>query len=245
MSKPGAAELGGLRVDTGSDGTQGREWDTGRVVLKNAPRAYPSWTVRDRLERDLDQAGSVAAAFARGDAEPRAGCSSTPGVVRGVPLAVVAGTSSAGRPVTADFKPKRERRDSVQPHRPVLSVMLAVPDTPAAVAWYKRALGATVLWSLGSVAGLKIEGAPFFLGQPERNGWDTPRSLGSTTLRVELFCDAPDAFVARAVAEGATGGHEVREHQAPWGVHRQGGFVDPFGHIWFVGDRTPLQRSPR
>ena len=46
---------------------------------------------------------------------------------------------------------------------PVLSVMLAVLDTPAAVEWYKAALGARVLWSLGSVAALEIEGAPFFL----------------------------------------------------------------------------------
>ena len=41
--------------------------------------------------------------------------------------------------------------------------MLAVPDAPVAVEWYKRALGATELWSLGSVVGLEIEGAPFFL----------------------------------------------------------------------------------
>lgn len=26
----------------------------------------------------------------------------------------------------------------------------------------------------------------------------------------------------------------------PWGVHRQGGFIDPFGHLWLVGDRSPL-----
>jgi len=38
--------------------------------------------------------------------------------------------------------------------------MLAVPDTPAAVDWYKEALGASVLWSFGSVAGLEIDGAP-------------------------------------------------------------------------------------
>ena len=44
-----------------------------------------------------------------------------------------------------------------------ISLMLAVPDTPKAVAWYRKALGARVLWSLGSVAGLEIDGAPFFL----------------------------------------------------------------------------------
>jgi uncharacterized glyoxalase superfamily protein PhnB len=36
--------------------------------------------------------------------------------------------------------------------------MLAVADTATAVAWYERALGATQLWSLGSVAGMEIAG---------------------------------------------------------------------------------------
>jgi len=44
-----------------------------------------------------------------------------------------------------------------------ISLMMAVEDAPAASAWYQRALGASVLWSLGSVVGLEIEGAPFFL----------------------------------------------------------------------------------
>jgi len=124
----------------------------------------------------------------------------------------------------------------------VISVMLAVPDAPAAVAWYQRAVGATELWSLGSVAGLEIEGAPFFVGQPEANGWESPTKLGITSARVEVFCDDPDAFVRRAINAGANGGSDpVRDHQAPWGIHRQGGFTDPFGHIWLVGDRSPLQ----
>jgi uncharacterized glyoxalase superfamily protein PhnB len=123
--------------------------------------------------------------------------------------------------------------------------MLAVEDTPAAVEWYKRALGATELWSLGSVAGLEIMGAPFFLGEPARNGWECPAKLGITSTRVEVFCDDPDAFVARAVEAGANGSLDaVRDHQAPWGIHRQGGFVDPFGHIWLVGDRSPLSPFP-
>lgn len=33
----------------------------------------------------------------------------------------------------------------------LISVMVAVPDAPTAVAWYKRALGAVELWNLGSV----------------------------------------------------------------------------------------------
>ena len=129
--------------------------------------------------------------------------------------------------------------------KPVLSVMLAVSDTPAAVEWYQRALGAKLLWSLGSVAGLEIEGASFFLGEPAGNGWESPLKLGLTSTRIEVFCDDPDDFIARAVEAGANGEFDpVRDHQAPWRTHRQGGFVDPFGHIWLVGYHSPLHRFP-
>jgi PhnB protein len=61
-----------------------------------------------------------------------------------------------------------------------------------------------------------------------------------------VFCDDPDAFVARAVAAGADGSADaVRDHAVPWGVHRQGGFTDPFGHVWLVGDSSPLAAFPR
>jgi uncharacterized glyoxalase superfamily protein PhnB len=124
--------------------------------------------------------------------------------------------------------------------------MLAVADTPTAVEWYKRALEATVLWSLGAVAGLEIAGAPFFLGEPADNGWESPSKLGITSTRVEVFCDDPDAMIARALEAGATGSlDDIRDHRMPWGIHRQGGFTDPFGHIWFVGDRSPLKQHPR
>jgi PhnB protein len=129
---------------------------------------------------------------------------------------------------------------------PVVSLMLAVPDAPAAVEWYKRALGATVLWSLGSVAGLEIEGAPFFVGEPANNGWESPSKLGITSTRVEVFCDDPDVFIQRALEAGATGSlDDLRDHEAPWGIHRQGHFFDPFGHLWLVGDKSPLNAFPR
>ena len=127
-------------------------------------------------------------------------------------------------------------------HGLVISVMLAVEDTPTAVNWYKRALGATELWRHGPVAGLEIEGAPFFLGEPAKNGWESPAKLGITSARVEVFCDDPDAFVARALEAGAKGSlDDLQDHQRSWGTHRQGGFTDPFGHIWLVGDKSPLR----
>jgi len=126
-----------------------------------------------------------------------------------------------------------------------ISLMLAVEDAKAAVAWYKRALGATELWDFGSVVGLSVEGAPVFVGEPANNGWETPAVAGTRTVRVEVFTDDPDAFIECAVAAGADGSiDEIRDHRRPWGIHRQGGFVDPFGHLWLVGDKSPLQRFP-
>jgi uncharacterized glyoxalase superfamily protein PhnB len=123
--------------------------------------------------------------------------------------------------------------------------MLAVSDAPTAVAWYKHALGATELWNLGSVVGMEVDGAPFFVGEPEKNGWESPEKLGITSVRVEVFCDDPDGLIERALKAGATGSLDhIRNHKMPWGTHRQGGFVDPFGHIWFVGDRSPLSPFP-
>jgi uncharacterized glyoxalase superfamily protein PhnB len=117
--------------------------------------------------------------------------------------------------------------------------MLAVPDAGAASAWYQHALGATELWNLGSVIGLEIDGAPIFLAEPGNNGWISP---GTPTVRVEVFVDDPDSFVLRAAEAGANNHDPVRDHQMPWGTHRQGGFFDPFGHLWLVGDHSPLSR---
>lgn len=124
-----------------------------------------------------------------------------------------------------------------------ISVMLIVPDAAAAVGWYQAALGAVELWNLGGVAGLEIGGAPFFLHEvnPENPAEVSPEQAGVTSVRVEVFVDDPDGFVARAIAEGATAGSPVEDHRVPWGVHRQGGFVDPFGHKWSVGDKSPLR----
>jgi uncharacterized glyoxalase superfamily protein PhnB len=125
----------------------------------------------------------------------------------------------------------------------VISLMLAVPDTPAAVAWYEKALGARLLWSLGSVAGLEIDGAPFLLHEPVKDRFASPKELGTTTVRVEMFVDQPDEVIRGAIKAGATGG-DIRDHIRPWGTHRQGGFIDPFGHNWLVGDKSPLKRFP-
>jgi PhnB protein len=125
---------------------------------------------------------------------------------------------------------------------PLISLMLAVPDAQTATDWYRRALGATEMWNLGSVVGLEIEGAPFFLHEPTNNGFDSPMAIGTTTVRVEVFVDDPDAYIRRAIEAGADGTIDgIQDHETPWGRHRQGGFRDPFGHVWLVGDKSPLR----
>jgi PhnB protein len=126
-----------------------------------------------------------------------------------------------------------------------ISLMLAVDDAPRAADWYGQALGAVRLWSLGSVVGLELEGAPFFLHEPTSTGFVSPAEAGETTVRVEVFVDDPDTLFERAIEAGADGTTDgIVEHEAPWGVHRQGSFRDPFGHVWHVGDPSPLQRLP-
>ena len=131
--------------------------------------------------------------------------------------------------------------------QPALSVMLIVSDADAAVRWYETALGAGQLWDLGGVAGLELGGAPFFLHEavPGKGQELSPGEAGFTTTRIEVFVAAPDELIERAAQAGATDVDEATDNDTPWGTHRQGGFTDPFGHRWSVGDRTPLEPFPR
>jgi uncharacterized glyoxalase superfamily protein PhnB len=120
--------------------------------------------------------------------------------------------------------------------------MLIVSDAESAVEWYMSGLGADLLWDLGGVAGLHLDGAPFFLHEAvaDRARERSPADVALTTTRIEVFVSDPGALIERAAAAGATNVETLTDHQAPWGIHRQGGFTDPFGHRWSVGDRSPL-----
>jgi len=93
--------------------------------------------------------------------------------------------------------------------------------------------------------GLEVGGAPFFLHEanPGNSAEGSPEQIGATSTRIELFADDPGGVLKRAIAAGATLGSDIEEHQTPWGTHRQGGFRDPFGHNWSVGDTSPLRQT--
>jgi PhnB protein len=127
-----------------------------------------------------------------------------------------------------------------------ISPMLAVSDASAAIEFYKRAFGATVLWHVNGgghvVAGLAVDDARFFLAsESPPHGTRGPGSVGFTTVRIELFVDDPGEVHDRAVAAGASNHSPVQEHAhtmtGPRPIRRtlQGAIVDPFGHMWLVG----------
>lgn len=126
-----------------------------------------------------------------------------------------------------------------------IAPMLAVSDGNAAIDFYKAAFGATLLWHLDGghvVAGLSIDGAPFFLAsESPPHGTRGPDSAGFTTVRIELFVDDPIAVHKRALTAGAVERSPVREHThetiglRPIRRMLQGSIVDPFGHMWLIG----------
>ena len=124
--------------------------------------------------------------------------------------------------------------------------MLAVQGGAKAIEFYKQAFGAEELWRIDAgghvVAGLTIEDAIFFLADESPSyGTRSPDSIGSTTVRIELFVKDPKAVASRAVAAGATEINPVVEHQydtvgiRPIRKMLQGAVRDPFGHMWLIG----------
>lgn len=129
---------------------------------------------------------------------------------------------------------------------PQISPMLAVEDANSAIEFYKAAFDASVLWHLGGgehvVAGLAVHGARFFLAtESPEYGTRGPAVAGFTTIRIELFVDAPEAVQLRALSAGAVLRSPVTEHSysmnGPHPIRRmlQGSVVDPFGHMWLIG----------
>ena len=126
-----------------------------------------------------------------------------------------------------------------------IAPMLAVTDADVAIEFYQAAFGATVTWRLGGghvVAGLELDGAPFFLAtESPENGTRGPTAAGATTVRIELFVDDPIEVQRRAIVAGGTEKDPVQEHThdtvGPRPIRRmlQGAVFDPSGHMWLIG----------
>jgi PhnB protein len=118
-----------------------------------------------------------------------------------------------------------------------LTPVLTVRDVGAAVDFYVRGLGASVVHRSGLVVEMAVAGARFRVGEEASAAGNlSPASLGGTTVRLNLLIDDPDALVAAAVASGAVEISPVADQ--PFGL-RQGRIKDPFGHHWLIGRPLP------
>ncbi len=122
--------------------------------------------------------------------------------------------------------------------------MLAVSDGVAAIAFYEPAFGAEELWRIDAdgsvVAGMSIGEAEFFLASANPPRTVSPDEVGTTTVRIELFVDDPEAVYDRAVAAGAVAGERPIKRTLPTVDGSsfsmiQGGVSDPSGHTWLIG----------
>ena len=118
-----------------------------------------------------------------------------------------------------------------------LTPVLTVRDVGAAVDFYVRGLGASVVHRSGLVVEMAVAGARFRVAEEAPAAGNlSPASLGGTTVRLNLLIDDPDSLVAAAVAAGAVEISPVADQ--PFGL-RQGRIEDPFGHHWLIGRPLP------
>ena len=139
-----------------------------------------------------------------------------------------------------------EGMHSVTPH-------LVCAGAAKAIDFYARAFGATELGRLPAPDGklmhaaIRIAGSTVMLVD-EMPEWGAlgPKALKGSPVTVHLYVEDVDAFVARAVKEGAKVTMPVADQF--WG-DRYGKIEDPFGHSWSVAthlrDVTPeeMQRA--
>lgn len=126
-----------------------------------------------------------------------------------------------------------------------LEPFLNVSNGPEAIAFYKAAFGASVLFLIppetgSTIAQLEISGASFWLADesPERQN-PSPAMLQGSTVRLIITVDDPDTLFNQAVAAGAAVIWPIEDQDYGWRIGR---ICDPFGHHWEIG--KPLHPQP-
>ena len=123
-----------------------------------------------------------------------------------------------------------------------ITAYLTIKGAAKGIEFYKKAFGAKELmrWTdkNGRVghAEIEISGTPVFISDEHPEiGVISPETLGGTGVGLHLLVEDADATFKRAVAAG---GKAVRPlEDEPWG-QRSGTLQDPFGHRWFITQRT-------
>ena len=120
---------------------------------------------------------------------------------------------------------------------------LICKDAAGAIAFYKRAFGATETMRLPDKNGMLMHaaimvngGTVMLMDEYLDYGARSPKTIGGTSVVLHLSVPDVDAAVGKAVAEGATVIMPVDDMF--WG-DRYGEIEDPFGHRWSIS--TPVK----
>ena len=116
---------------------------------------------------------------------------------------------------------------------------LMVKGAKDAIAFYKKAFGATELMRLDGPndtighAEIKIGDSPIMLADefPDM-GHLGPKTIGGTPVGICLYVEDADAVYQQAVDAGAT---VLKPIQDQFYGDRSGTVIDPFGHMWTIG----------
>ena len=117
-----------------------------------------------------------------------------------------------------------------------LTPYLIVHDGPAALAWYKEALGATELYRVpgpgGTIGHAELQlGDSRFMVADEGAGSmvKSARTYGGSAMNLLLYVEDVDARFAKALAAGAKVKRPVADQ---FYGDRSGTLEDPFGYYW-------------
>ena len=123
---------------------------------------------------------------------------------------------------------------------------LTCSPAAAAIEWYGRVFGATVVGDVYPMgrdqpdsvghAELRVGGSSIYLSDEHLPvGAVAPTTLGGATTAFVLVVEDMDSLYERAVVAGAAADRPPEDQ--PYGS-RAGWFTDPFGHRWSI--QTPL-----
>ena len=120
---------------------------------------------------------------------------------------------------------------------------IVVKGAKDAIEFYVKAFGAVVDFTLVDPSDGRIGHAELIFGQTHLFIADEypdfgavgPDSIGGSPVKLHLVVDDADAFVAHAVAQGAT---ILRPVKLEFYGDRSGLLADPFGYSWFIASKV-------
>lgn len=115
---------------------------------------------------------------------------------------------------------------------------LIVNDAAKAIAFYKKAFGATELMRMetpdGRIGHAEIrigDSAVMLADEHPKMGYRSPQSLGGAAVSLMVYVERVDDIFKQALTSGA---EEVQPIKDQFYGDRSGTLKDPYGHVWTI-----------